>query len=202
MAELRECELDGLRPTQMTVGMIEVVDKRKHLAAMDKHERRTYLQDHPIPAVFGPDAQLYLTDHHHLARALCDDGYGTAFFMVEANLSAHDMADFWKLMVERQWVHPVDAQGKRRSISDLPSRVEDLVDDPYRSLAGYVCEAGGYGKTRTAFEEFQWAAFFRSRIELGAHPDRTTFKAAVAQALLLAHSPEAKALPGYLPTAS
>lgn len=200
MPELRECELDGLRPTQITVGMIEVADKRKRLAAMSHHERQAFLQAHPIPAVFGPDAQLYLTDHHHLARALCDDGYGTGFFMLEADLSAHDTADFWKIMGERQWVHPVDAHGQRCPIGDLPLRVEDLLDDPYRSLAGYVREAGGYGKTTSAFEEFQWAAFFRSRIALGPHPDRGAFDAAVTQALVLAQSPAAKALPGYLPS--
>lgn len=199
MAELRECELDGLRPTQITVGMIEVADKRKHLATMGNHERKAFLKAHPIPAVFGPDAQLYLTDHHHLARALRDDGYDTGFFMVEANLSELAMADFWKTMSARQWVHPIDADGHACPISALPQRIEDLIDDPYRSLAGYVRDAGGFAKTPTAFEEFQWAAFFRSRIKIVAHPDRSTFEAAVAQALALAHSPAAKGLPGYLP---
>lgn len=199
MADLRECELDGLRPTQITVGMIEVADKRRQLAAMSDDERQAFLKAHPIPAVFAPDAQLYITDHHHMARALCDDGYGTGFFMVEATLSARDMTDFWKAMTERQWVHPVDAHGERRPVSALPSSVEGLVDDPYRSLAGYVRDAGGFSKTPTAFEEFQWAAFFRSRIALGAHPDRNMFDAAVKQALALAHTPAAKALPGYRP---
>jgi hypothetical protein len=31
--KLHECEIDRLHPTQITVGMIEVEDKRKHIEA-------------------------------------------------------------------------------------------------------------------------------------------------------------------------
>ena len=198
MAELHECNVDGLHPTQITVGMIEVAEKRERLAAMGHHERKEFLKAHAIPAVIGPNGEMYLTDHHHLARALSDGGHDKGFFMVEADLSACNLADFWKTMGERQWVHPIDQHGRLQAISDLPLRIGGLVDDPYRSLAGFVREAGGFGKTLAAFEEFQWATFFRSRIALGAHPDRSAFEAALAQALALAHTPAAKALPGYI----
>lgn len=195
MAELHECEIPRLRPTQITVGMIEVEDKRKHLDGMGHHERREYLKARPIPAVLGPDDKLYITDHHHLARALHDAGYDTGFFLVEADLSKLAPEAFWKAMDERRWVHPIDAQGKRQSTDDIPHHVQKLLDDPYRSLAGYVREAGGYTKTDTAFAEFLWADFFRVRIAIG--PTRSDFEAAVKQALALAHSEHARHLPGY-----
>ena len=69
MPKLHECTVADLCPTQITVGMIEVRDKRKHLEQLGHHARRNYLEAHPIPAVFGPEGALYITDHHHLARA-------------------------------------------------------------------------------------------------------------------------------------
>lgn len=200
MAELHRCEIAKLRPTQITVGMIEVEDKRRRLEAMGHHERKDFLEARPIPAVFGPDGKLYITDHHHLARALSDGGYDSGYFLIEANFSQLAPEAFWKSMCERRWAHPIDAYGRLQSIDDIPHHVDGLLDDRYRSLAGYVRERGGYAKTPTAFAEFAWADFFRPRVIIG--PTRRDFDGAVEQALALAHSAEAKALPGYLAAAA
>jgi hypothetical protein len=69
MAKLHEVGIHRLRPTQITVGMIEVHDKRDKLLSLNKTERQEFLAAHPIPAVWGPDGNLYITDHHHLGRA-------------------------------------------------------------------------------------------------------------------------------------
>ncbi len=50
-------------------------------------------------------------------------------------------------MDARHWVHPIDAEGRRHGVDALPKHVKGLVDDPYRSLAGYVRDAGAYVKT-------------------------------------------------------
>lgn len=200
MSELHECQIVTLRPTQITVGMIEVEDKRKHLDGMGHRERKNFLQSRPIPAVVGPDSRLYITDHHHLARALSDGDYDSGYFLVEADLSRLELVPFWKTMQERHWAHPIDAQGKRQSIDEIPRHIDKLIDDPYRSLAGYVRERGGYEKTPTAFAEFVWADFFRARIAIG--PKRSDFDVAVEQALTLAHSPAAKTLPGCIAATS
>ena len=198
MAKLHECDVASLGPTQITVGMIEVHDKRKHLEQLGHHERRDYLAAHAIPAVFGPGGRLYLTDHHHLARALWDAGIASGFFLVEADFTDLHPQAFWVEMDTRRWVHPVDAAGKRHGVDVLPAHVKGLVDDPYRSLAGYVCDAHGYEKTPTAFAEFQWADFFRRRVRIG--PGRAGFEVAVRHALELVHTPAARDLPGFLPT--
>jgi hypothetical protein len=199
MSKLHECDIAHLRPTQITVGMIEVEDKRKILAALGHHERREYLEAHPIPAVRGPEDKLYITDHHHLGRALHDDKFDSAFFLVEADLSAVDPDSFWEHMHLERWTHPVDAQGKRCDYASIPHHLQGLIDDPYRSLAGYVRNAGGYEKTPTAFAEFLWADFFRKRIALDG--TRAVFNEAVERALALAHSEAAHTLPGYLDVA-
>ena len=197
MAKLHECEIDGLHPTQITVGMIEVHDKRKEIEGLGHHARKRYLAERPMPAVFGPKGRLYITDHHHLARALCEARVETGLFSVEADLSDLHPEAFWTEMDARRWVHPVDTAGKRLGGDALPNHIKGLVDDPYRSLAGYVRNAGGFEKTDTAFAEFSWADFFRRHIRVG--PTREGFEAAVRSALELAHSAAARHLPGYLP---
>ena len=60
----------SLRPTQMTVGMREVKEKRKRWREHDDKKRAKLLGRHQIPVVVGPDKMNYVIDHHHLARAL------------------------------------------------------------------------------------------------------------------------------------
>ena len=195
MAKLHEVEIHRLRPTQITVGMIEVCDKRDKLESLKKSERQEFLEAHAIPAVWGPDGKLYITDHHHLGRACSEAGVDTGFFLVEEDFSKVPIAQFWPKMAAAQWVHPIDQTGKPRPFEEIPGHLEKLLDDPYRSLAGYVRNAGGFEKTPTAFAEFLWADFFRPRVRIGPTPQE--FNKSVDSAMKLAASPEAAHLPGF-----
>jgi hypothetical protein len=195
MSKLHEVEIHRLRPTQVTVGLIEVHDKRATLEALKKHEQRAFLLEHPIPAVWGPDGKLYITDHHHLGRAAEEAGIDTGFFCVEEDFSKVPIAQFWPRMAAASWAHPIDQYGKPCGFERIPDHLAKLIDDRYRSLAGYVRDAGGYDKSPEAFCEFQWADFFRPRVTIG--PTRADFDNAVAVALKLATSPAAAKLPGY-----
>ena len=166
------------------------------LANLKNHALRDFLQNHPIPAVEGPEDKLYITDHHHLGRALLDQGLPTGFFLIEADLSQLSLEAFWPEMDKRKWVHPYDENGILKSFVDIPRHLTHLIDDPYRSLAGYVRNAGGYQKTDAAFSEFLWADFFRSRITLTEI--NSNFKRAVQKGVVLAHTIEARKLPGYV----
>jgi hypothetical protein len=195
MAKLHEVAIHRLRPTQITVGMIEVEDKRAKLLGLKEREQQEFLAAHPIPAVWGPDGRLYITDHHHLGRAAAEAGIDTGFFLVEEDFSKLAIADFWPKMQAAQWVHPIDQNGKLCTFQDIPDHLDKLLDDPYRSLAGYVRDAGGYEKTPTAFADFLWADFFRPRIGIGT--TRPEFYQSVDGAVQLATSSEAAHLPGY-----
>jgi hypothetical protein len=199
VAKLHVVEIHRLRPTQITVGLFEVHDKRAKLESLKKHEQQELLAAHPIPAVWGPDDKLYITDHHHLGRAASEAGVETGFFWVEADFSKLPIAQFWPKLNAAKWVHPIDQKGQLRGFEDIPDHLEKLRDDPYRSLAGYVRNAGGYDKTPTAFAEFQWADFFRPRVVIG--PTRAEFEHCVESAVKLATSLEAAHLPGYKGTA-
>jgi hypothetical protein len=195
MANLHEVAIHKLRPTQITVGMIEVHDKRAKLESLKKHEQRDFMAAHPIPAVWGPDGKLYITDHHHLGRAACEANVDSGFFFIEGDFGKLPIAQFWPKMNAARWVHPIDQNGKPCGFEAIPNHLVELRDDPYRSLAGYVRVAGGYDKTPTAFAEFLWADFFRTRVTIG--PTRTDFNDAVQRALVLAASKDAAGLPGY-----
>jgi hypothetical protein len=98
-------------------------------------------------------------------------------------------------MNENQWVHPLDENGVRHYYNTIPDGLGRLIDDVYRSLAGYVRDEGGYDKTPTAFAEFVWADFFRRNIAI--ETVRADFQTAVRAGVSLAHSKIAKNIPGF-----
>ncbi len=195
MPKIKESSIAKLLPTQVTVGMIEVADKVKQLRVLKPSECVDFMRAHAMPAVIGLQGNVYITDHHHLGRAALEAGVETGFFEIEADLSSYSHEDFWKEMDKNLWVHPLDENGVRHYYSAIPHRLQDLVDDVYRSVAGYVRKAGGFDKTRTAFAEFVWADFFRRSLPIELV--RTDFAAAVRLAMPLARSAPAKGMPGF-----
>src|ERR1700743_3803973 len=108
MPKIQEAPLKDLHPTQLTVGLIVVADKRKHLTALNASDRQAFMKAHPMPAVVGPKGTLYITDHHHLGRAALEAKVSTGFFVVAADLSKCTLETFWKEMNDNQWVPPLD----------------------------------------------------------------------------------------------
>jgi hypothetical protein len=195
MSKLQHAEIKSLRPTQLTVGLLEVEAKRKRLAALSPQDQNEFLQDHPMPVVIGPGKELFITDHHHLARAAFDLRIQQACFEVDEDLSSMTQDKFWVEMDKQSWVHPLDHNGVRHRYEAIPKTLDRLVDDVYRSVAGFVRDAGGYDKTHTAFAEFIWADFFRRNIPV---EDVTEdFKGAVKRGIALARSPLARRIPGF-----
>src|SRR4051794_16233357 len=193
---LKPVPIQSLRPTQMTVGMREVKEKRERWREhKSKKKQGELLGSHMIPVVLGPDERYYVVDHHHLARALHDEGVKDVLVTLIGDLSMVQRDDFWGVMDNKRWVYPYDAKGDRRHFRDLPKSVNDLKDDPSRSLAGELRRAGGFAKDTTPFSEFLWADFLRRRLdrkEVETHFDR-----ALDQAMKLAKSHDADFLPGW-----
>jgi hypothetical protein len=192
---LTPIKIVDLRPTQITVGMREVMAKRKHWRETKKIKGEKFLGSHMIPVILGPKARHYVIDHHHLARALHEEGVKDVAVTVVANLSVLDIEAFWVVMDNRNWMHPFDDKGRRRDYADLPKSVTELVDDPFRSLAGELRRAGGFAKDTTPFSEFLWGDFLRRRIKRKFVEQ--DFDRAIERALQLAKSKEANYLPGW-----
>ncbi len=187
--------LDKLRPTQMTVGLAEVKQKRRDWGKVAKGDRAAYLDNHAFPAVRGPGQRYFITDHHHLGRALLEEEVETIVVSVTRDLSNLAPDEFWVVLDHLQLVHPYDAEGVRRPFADMPRKLPKLTDDPYRSLSAEVRRAGGYAKETAPFSEFLWADYFRRRLPATLLSESP--KAALAQALDLSHRPAAEHLPGW-----
>jgi hypothetical protein len=185
----------SLRPTQMTLGMTEVHQKRDAWKKKTSQDLAKFLGAHMVPVIAGLGGEHYLIDHHHLARALHEEGVDSVFVTVVADLSRLPSDHFWNMMDFHGWTHPYDSKGRRRPYSELPKTVRGMEDDPYRSLAGELRNIGGFAKDSTPFAEFLWADFLRPHFK--AKAIRADFQAALTQALALAKTGAADYLPGW-----
>jgi hypothetical protein len=200
MANVREPKVHPvpilkLRPTQMTVGMREVKEKRKRFREQKGKKQSELLGKRMIPVVVGPDLRFYVVDHHHLARALHEEGIEDILVTVIGDLRMVERDAFWGVMDNKRWVYPYDAKGERRHFKDLPKTITELKDDPFRSLAGELRRAGGFAKDTTPFSEFLWADFLRRLLPRKTVEDN--FAKAMEKALELAKSENAIYLPGW-----
>lgn len=192
---LFQAPLDKLRPTQITVGFAEVEKKRKSWAKLKKSERKLQMGEELFPAVKGPGDALFILDHHHAALALRHEGADKVQIGLVKDLSHLTEPAFWKFLDHFSWLHAYDARGQRRDFKSIPKRLEDLRDDPFRSFASDVRDAGGFAKPVEPFQEFLWANFFRDAFSAKAiqHERDKSVKKAIA----LSKSPGARHLPGW-----
>ena len=194
-SHLREIPLKQLRPTQMTVGFREVEQKRESWAKLGDKARRKEMDEQLFPVVKGPDKAFYILDAHHTALALLHEKADSVQAGLVKDLSHLDRGAFWIFLDHHSWMHAYDAKGKRRPFTDMPRHFEDMHDDPYRSLAGDVRDAGGFAKAEEPFLEFLWANYFRGLVPLRvvrSHP-----KDAQRKAMALASKQAASHLPGW-----
>jgi hypothetical protein len=148
-----------------------------------------------IPVVLGPKDRAYVLDHHHLCRALLEEGVEEILVNPWLDLSTLKVREFWTYMDNRGWCHPYDAEGDRTGFAAIPGKIADMKDDPYRSLAGELRRAGGFAKDITPFSEFIWADYLRRRVKPKLVQE--DFATAVSRALKLAKAEPANYLPGW-----
>jgi hypothetical protein len=220
-------KVSQLRPTQSAVGKDETNYKIKKMTKRSRLELKDYLTTRPVPVIIGNGGKFYIIDHHHLTYSLWNMGKDknnkselssqdtTVVVEVQANWTHLTGYFFWKAMNKNHWAFFFNADGGGPIQPDkLPSKIEDLANDPYRSLAWYVRNNFGYFKdpNNAIFAEFKWGVFFRDKVQLGnkvlkgkkkieqimiedLNPDNK--KEVIDYALALARSPAASELPGY-----
>ena len=158
--------LSRLRPTQLTVGLLQVKHKRARLRTFEKRpaELVDFILEHPIRVVLGPASNAYVIDHHHLALALLKEEFETAPMEVEDDFSSLSLKSFWKKMQARHFLHLTDADGEKSQDIGAPQTHGGFAG-PTRiaSLAGFVRESGGFHKVRTPFAEFLWGGTISAR---------------------------------------
>ena len=184
--------------------MIVVHEKAKKLSSKSRSDYEKYLLKNPVPVVIGNGGQFYMIDKHHLARAVYEIGKNEVAVHIVKNLNTLEGADFWSEMSQQGLFYDRDENDQVEPFTALPHFIQDLTDDPYRSLSGHVRDQGGYAVvTSVYYLEFLWAHFFH-QLDPSAHltPNdlAADFNGSVSRALEIAHSDEASTLPGFSST--
>ena len=189
-----------VHPTQFSVGMLEVNEKQAAVEHLSSDKLKRFLKKHTIPTVIGPNHAYFMTDHHHLARALLGAGVDHMNLDIQNDYSGLSEQRFWAQMQSSQLVYLYDENGAGPFLpSQLPATVARLGDDIYRSLAWAVQkQTGAYADTNSAYASFLWANFFRTRVPRTQL--NSDFNAAVQAGANWARSHQAASLPGYLGT--
>ncbi|MEI6219619.1 MAG: ParB-like protein [bacterium] len=212
-SSVRWTSTDVMRPTQCSVGFLEVDFKMQELRerSVKPEELAKYLKGHPIPAVLGPDSRMYVTDHHHMGLALVKlanewdesdkpaarNPFRSCCFQIVRDYSERtdlSMKQFFAKLEAHHLCHPFDGHGKR--VGKLPKYLSDLVDDPYRSLAGLARKAGAFDKVDSPFTEFLWADYLRDKMD-SRRICKEHLPEVIHQAVVLANDPAAAILPGF-----
>jgi hypothetical protein len=201
------CDLRSLRPLQGAVGMEEVRDKEKDIRSGKK--KRLDLAYDPIKIARGPNGLLYVTDHHHGARAWLEAGHTMGTCQIQSDTISTDPTQFWADLNRLKLVRLADKDGKSITATQLPTTLATLPDDPYRTLAWRVRKGDGFCRAlmtgNKEFAEFQWADWLRKRAEFknppGPNGDWSKSKRAAAIELAKdptkANDPFVQSLPGY-----
>lgn len=155
-------KLAELRPTQMAVGYDGVNDKRSKWRALSDDGKRDFLESHPFSAVLGPGGRYFIVDGHHLALALLKEGVDSAWVRQIDDLSTLDADQFFAALKRRGLICP---SGGPQALSQLPRALQDLTDDPFRSLIARLREDCGCPKDPAPFAEFRWADFLRANLK-------------------------------------
>jgi hypothetical protein len=184
-----------MRPTQLTLGLAEVEERAAEIAAMTPTKREAYLERKAIPHVLGPGRQIYIVDHHHLARALLSLKISEAILGDQvADYSGLETKAFWRMMESKGYCWPIDADGNRRPYAAIPASIGDLTDNVWRTLARRV-RGEAFQDLDTPFQEFMWGDYFRTFMTRRLIELRVEL--AVELATKLARLSEAQDLPGY-----
>jgi len=188
-------QIADLRPTQLTLGLAEVEERAAKIAAMTASEREVYLERKPVPHVLGPGSRIFMVDHHHLARALWSLKIPQVVLGERmANLSVLETKAFWRVMEQKGWCWPIDADGNRRPYAAIPASIAALTDNVWRSLARRV-RGEAFEDLDTPYQEFMWGDYFRTF--MSRRLIETQFDFAAELAKKLARLSEAQDLPGY-----
>lgn len=224
-------------PTQFMIGYDLAYQKQLEIESFDEHQLEKYLHKNMIPVVIAPGNKFYMTDHHHHCRAMYDAKIKSELKVLIANITYNwadiDEKDFWPQMLKYGFYWPYESLGKGPlDPMYLPHHIDNIPDDPYRSLVGNLIDVGAITDSIIPFAGYMWSNYFRERIDIlnwtaiECHPTIITPKILqdmswccvrpadpscfpdkyhnatmkfLPEAILLAHSYQAKGLPGWKP---
>jgi hypothetical protein len=161
-----------LRPTQGTVGYVQVEAKKSSYRELEPEKRRAFAEEQAITVVLGPSGALHVVDHHHWARAWFDMGFPEAPIRIRQDFSALTDEQFVGTMSERGWLHAFDEHGSQFNVADLPRSVGSIPDDVFQSVAAFIRISGVFENPGEFNAKFAWADSSGSGSPPGPRPSR------------------------------
>ncbi|MFZ4803769.1 MAG: ParB-like protein [Synechococcus lacustris] len=164
--ELLELPIASLHPTQMCVGLAEVLNRHKDFSAENPEDRSRYLKGRPVPLVRSGAGELWMVDRHHRLRGLLEVQPGaSAWGYVVLELATDDPAVVLANLRERGWLYLYNGRGQGPlEPQALPANLSGLEDDPFRSLVWKLKQEGVIASAPLIpFHEFRWGAWLRRR---------------------------------------
>lgn len=162
-----------LRPTQFDAGMAVVrtlMNKIQNLASEGEATLDAYVREWVVPVVIGPSNDMYMVDRHSECVAMYWSELinRKVYVRMVANWSHMEETDFWQKMKGKGLCYLKKGKQEVTLASELPQALQDMSDDPYRSLA-WACRTNdppGFTKTQEGFTEFVWSDFLRGYEEV------------------------------------
>jgi hypothetical protein len=191
-----------IHPTQFVVGLKEIEAREPKYRDMKPKKLEREIEENAAPAIRGPNGLLYIVDHHHLAYILIAIGRPMMYVHLIGDWTGRSEAEFENYMagtlndIAKNHSYLYDQNNVLRPFSSLPGQIDQLADDPYRSLAYFIKKKDCIGDPKQNYAEFAWAQFFRKSIN--KEEIDNDFNKAVDDACVAAKSPAAKQahLPG------
>ena len=187
-------QISQLHPTQGGIGLIQVENEVAELKQLSAKKIDKLITKKVIPIVIAPTG-YYLVDRHHLTSALWRVGVREVEVKVIGRINQTD--GFWQKMEQNHWAWLKNQQGMTINPAQLPANIEQMVDYPYRSLAGMLQDDGYFDKNKNSyFVEFAWAQWLGQQMKWQTITCNT-IKQQLKQAEKLACISAANGLPGY-----
>ena len=190
--------IQKLHPTQDSFGSLSISHKVKHIEnAWSKGKFKKYLNDKIAPGILGPGKKIYILDRHHTAIAILKSEIPkeqkNLLIKILHDWSSFNTEQFEDKMLSHDylWISP------NSNFKSLPRNVDDLIDNPYRSLAWKVRKMGGFYKVEKPFQEFYWSDFFRTNGIILNSSNEADILRVLPDAMKLAASNKAKNTPGF-----
>ena len=124
------------------------------------------LKKKPIPYVRGPGKQIYIVDHHHLARALWSlkDSRGDSWRSTRGLVRQGDQGILALDGVASTIAGPSTPKAIARPYAAIPTSIADLTDNIWRTL-GRGLRGKAFEDLDTPYQEFMWGDYFRTFAE-------------------------------------
>lgn len=182
------CALSALHPTQLSVGKLYVNElKSEGMSALTKHAR-----ENPTKIAFGPRGEMFIVDgHHHAAAMSAIDSAASSTCKVSAKFEAfpQNPKDFWAQMARHSFALLQGPDGIVHEGALPPPTLNQMADDPFRSIAAWLLQACHLKLTKD-YAEFDLANFLRRDRNAVVPQTEADKEEALREALLFVHDPK------------